>query len=156
MSVPDSAAGHCQPTTLPKTLDTHRQVWPSLLWDNCSFLLSPGAHKDLLFPPRVCFPRSSQSFCWILRLGIHLWAIELLQLCENFFGKAVLQFVGHLLCSSIGRLMATSYTVPSWSATARAPVPQQVTANLILCTRQTLKGRSGSVTVGATAPFPQD
>ena len=26
-------------------LNTHRQVWISLLWGHCSFLLSPGAHK---------------------------------------------------------------------------------------------------------------
>ena len=26
-------------------LDTHGQVWVSLLWGHCSFLLGPGAHK---------------------------------------------------------------------------------------------------------------
>ena len=28
-------------------LDTHRQVWVSLLWGHCSFLLGPGACKIL-------------------------------------------------------------------------------------------------------------
>ena len=31
-SAPSPAAGHRQPTSLPRTLDTHRQVWVSLLW----------------------------------------------------------------------------------------------------------------------------
>ena len=28
-----------------RLLDTHSQVWVSLLWGHCSFLLGPGAHK---------------------------------------------------------------------------------------------------------------
>ena len=78
-----------------RLLDTHRQVWLSLLWGLCSFLLGPGAHKVLLCPPRVCFPSpvevlkstlwpasqllwNSQSFCHIPRLGNLLWTLELL------------------------------------------------------------------------------
>ena len=39
-----------------RLLATHRQVWVSLLWDHCSFLLGPGAHKVLfLTSKRVCF-----------------------------------------------------------------------------------------------------
>ena len=49
-----------QATTDPrlhwKLWDTHRQVRDSLLWGHCSLLLGPGAHKVLLFPPRVYFP----------------------------------------------------------------------------------------------------
>ena len=41
-----------QATTNPRLrqrlLDTHRQVWVSLLWGHCSFLLGPGAHKVLV------------------------------------------------------------------------------------------------------------
>ena len=33
-------------------LDTHRQVWFSLLWGHCSFLLAPGAHKVLFVPSK--------------------------------------------------------------------------------------------------------
>ena len=44
------------PHLCQRLLDTHRQVWLSLLWGHCSFLLGPGAHKVLLCPPRVCFP----------------------------------------------------------------------------------------------------
>ena len=37
-------------------LDTHGQVWVSLLWGHCSVLLGPGAHKVLFVPLRVYFP----------------------------------------------------------------------------------------------------
>ena len=79
-----------------------------------------------LCPPSVCFPSpveflqsnptglqsripgDSQPFCWIPRLGNLLWALKLLQQCENFFGITVLQFVGRLFDGSIVELMATS------------------------------------------------
>ena len=37
-----------------RLLDTPRQVWVSLLWGHCTFLLSPGAQG--LCPPSVYFP----------------------------------------------------------------------------------------------------
>ena len=109
-----------------RLLDTHRHVRLSLLWGNCSFLLRPGAHKVLFVPSKCLFPQScgisvvnshwpsksnswgSQPFCWIPRLGNLLWALELLQQCEHFFGITVLQFVGRLFDGSIVELMATS------------------------------------------------
>ena len=39
-------------------LDTHGQVWVSLLWGHCSFLLGPGAHKFLFVPSKSLFPQS--------------------------------------------------------------------------------------------------
>ena len=49
-----------QATTDPRLcwrlLDTSRQVWVSLLWFQCSFLLDPGAQRFCLCPPRVYFP----------------------------------------------------------------------------------------------------
>ena len=33
-----------------RLLDTHRQVWVSLLCCHCSFLLGPGVHKVLFVP----------------------------------------------------------------------------------------------------------
>ena len=39
-----------------RLLDTHRQVWGSLLWGHCSFLLGPGAHKALFMPSKSLFP----------------------------------------------------------------------------------------------------
>ena len=35
-----------------RLLDTHRQVWVSLLWGHCSFLLGPSAHKVLSVPSK--------------------------------------------------------------------------------------------------------
>ena len=44
-----------------KLLDTHRQVWVSLLWGHCSFLLGPGAHKVLFVPSKSLFCQSCVS-----------------------------------------------------------------------------------------------
>ena len=49
---------HCLHWSL---LDTHRQVWVSLLWSYCSFLLDPGAHKVLFVPSKGLFPQSCVS-----------------------------------------------------------------------------------------------
>ena len=35
------------PCLCQRLLDTHRQVWASLLWGHCSFLLCPGEYKVL-------------------------------------------------------------------------------------------------------------
>ena len=52
LSAPDPAAGHlCQ-----RLLGIHRQVWVSLFWDHCSFLLDPGAHKILFVLSKSLFP----------------------------------------------------------------------------------------------------
>ena len=54
-----------QSTTDPclcwRLLDTHRQVWVSLLWGHCSFLLGPSAHKVLFVPSKSLFPQSYVS-----------------------------------------------------------------------------------------------
>ena len=49
------------PCLCPRLLDTHRQVWLSLLWGHCSFLLGPGAHKVLFVPSKSLFPQSCVS-----------------------------------------------------------------------------------------------
>ena len=41
--------------------DTHRQVWVSLLWVHCSFLLGPGVYKVLFLPFRNLYPQSCVS-----------------------------------------------------------------------------------------------
>ena len=39
-----------------RLLNPHRQVWLSLLWGHCSFLLGPGAKKILFVPANsLCF-----------------------------------------------------------------------------------------------------
>ena len=123
---PDLAAGHCQPTPLPK-IPGHSQA--SLVQSLVeSLILSPGSWctRFCLCPPRVCFPLlgkfcnqtplaskvkfcgSSRSFCQIPRLGNLLWVLEISQQCENSSGIIVLQFVGHLLSGSMVGLMVTS------------------------------------------------
>ena len=44
-----------------RLLDTHRQVWVSLLWGHCSFLLGPVVHKVLFVPSKSLFPQSCVS-----------------------------------------------------------------------------------------------
>ena len=57
LSAPNPAAGHlCQ-----RLLGIHRQVWVSLFWDHCSFLLGPGVHKDLFVLSKSLFPQSCVS-----------------------------------------------------------------------------------------------
>ena len=41
-----------------RLLDTHGQVWVSLLWGHCPFLLGPGAHKVLFVPSQSLFPQT--------------------------------------------------------------------------------------------------
>ena len=41
--------------------DTHRQVWVSLLWGHCFFLLGLGVHKVLFVPSKSLFPQSYVS-----------------------------------------------------------------------------------------------
>ena len=56
LSAPSLAAGHYQPTPPLRLLDTYGQVWVSLLWGYCSFLLIPAAHKVLFVPAKNLFP----------------------------------------------------------------------------------------------------
>ena len=53
---PDPASGHRWPRLHQRLLDTHGQVWVSLLWGHCSFIPGPGAHEILFVPSRVSFP----------------------------------------------------------------------------------------------------
>ena len=89
---------------------------------------------------------------WLFLPGL-LWALVVLQQCENFFGIIVLQFVRHLLGSSMVGLIATSsrktYATchASQVCCSESPCP----CGRTLLTRasagdtQTLKGRSVSV-----------
>ena len=54
LSARDPAAGHRQPMPWWRPLDTHGQVWVSLLWGHF-FLMDPGAHKVLFVPCKSLF-----------------------------------------------------------------------------------------------------
>ena len=58
LSAPNPAPGHRQPTETP---GHSWQVWVSLLWGHCSFLLGPGVHKFLFVPSKSLFPQSCVS-----------------------------------------------------------------------------------------------
>ena len=73
LSAADPAAGHLH----PRPLDTHGQVWVSLLWGHCSFLLHPGAHKVLFVPSKSLLPQS-----WVSSSG------SMVGLMATFFKKA--------------------------------------------------------------------
>ena len=45
-----------------RLLDTHGQVWVSLLWGHCSFLLGPGVHKVWFVPSKSLFTESCVSY----------------------------------------------------------------------------------------------
>ena len=44
-----------------RLMDAHGQVWVSLLWGHCSFLLGSGADKVLFVPSKSLFPQSCVS-----------------------------------------------------------------------------------------------
>ena len=80
-SAPDPTAGHCQPTPPQRLLDTHRQVWLSLLWGHCSFFLDPGAHKVLFVPfnsllPHFCGSSVIKSH-WSSKSNSHAFSVPL-------------------------------------------------------------------------------
>ena len=58
LSAPNPAAGHHAHQRL---LDTPGQIWVSLLWGHCTFLLGPGAHQVLFVPSKSLFPQSCVS-----------------------------------------------------------------------------------------------
>ena len=58
---PDPAAGHSRPTPPLETPGQSWQVWVSLLWGHCSFLLGPGVHEILFVPSKSLFPQSFLS-----------------------------------------------------------------------------------------------
>ena len=117
---PDPTAGHCQPTPPPETPGHLQASLGQSLVGSLLLFLGPGVHRfscalqHSVFPVlwKFCnqiplafivkFPGGSQSLCQIHRLGNLLWALKLLQQCENFFGIIVLQFVGCLLTGSMG------------------------------------------------------
>ena len=56
LSAPNPAAGDRWPMLPLRLLDSHRQVWVSLLWGHGFFLLGPDVHKILFVPSQNLFP----------------------------------------------------------------------------------------------------
>ena len=99
--------------------NTHRQVWVSLLWGHCSFLLGHGAN----------------SFVCVLQESV---SPVLCRSCVSSGGSMV-----GLMVTSSERAYAIHKSaaprVPAHMAGQYWPIPPQ----------ETLKGRSGSVSVGS-------
>ena len=56
LSAPTLQQATADPRLCQRLLDTHGQVWVSLLCGHCSFLLGSGAHKVLFVPSKSLFP----------------------------------------------------------------------------------------------------
>ena len=123
------------------------------LWEFCN---------QITLASIVRFLGGSQSLCWIPKLGNLLWALELLQKCEKFFGIIVPQFVGHPLSGSIVELMATfskrTHATCRVSQLCCSQSPCPCSRSLLTCASTgdalTLKGRSGSVFCDDHCYFP--
>ena len=61
LSAPTLQQATTDPGLCRRLLDTHRQVWVSLFWGHCSFLLGPSAHNVLFVPSKSLFPESCVS-----------------------------------------------------------------------------------------------
>ena len=61
LSAPNLQQATANPHVCWRLLDTPRQVWVSLLWGHCAFLLGPGAHEFLFVPSKSLFPQSCVS-----------------------------------------------------------------------------------------------
>ena len=55
LSAPTLQLATANPCLQQRLLNSQGQVWVSLLWGHCSFLLGPGTHKVLFVPSKVCF-----------------------------------------------------------------------------------------------------
>ena len=123
----DPVAGHCQPTHPPETPGHSQASLDQFLVGSLLLYSGSCAHKVLFVPSKKSVSQycgsSVVEFHWPSKsnsLGVlslfaipqvlanPLWAPEVLQRCENFFGIIVLQFVGHLLGGSVVGLMPIS------------------------------------------------
>ena len=102
-----------------KLLDSHRQIWVSLLWSHCSFLLGPGVHKVLFVASNSLFPQSCVSS-----------------------GGSMVGVNGNLLQESLCDTQVCCTQTP-W------PCGRPLLTCTAAGDSQALKGRSGSVSVGS-------
>ena len=112
-------------------------------------------------PCKSLFPWGFLTLLLDPRVGDLLWALELLQQCENF-GKIVLQFMGSLLGGSVVGLMATSskraYATHHASQVCcsqnTCPPGRSLLTHASTGDNQTDRCRPGSVSCGSHGFFP--
>ena len=114
LNAPNPAAGHCQHLHR-SLLDTHGQVWLSLLWGHCSFLMGPCAHSVLFVPIKSLFTQSrvsSASLCsvqslsrvrlfagpWIAARQASLSITNSQNFLKLIFNESVMTSNHHILC----------------------------------------------------------
>ena len=61
LSAPDTSASTFDSCLYQRLLDTHGQLWVSLLFDHYFFLLGPGGHTFLFVPSKSLFTQSRIS-----------------------------------------------------------------------------------------------
>ena len=61
LSAPTLQLATANPCLQQRLLNSQGQVWVSLLWGHCSFLLGPGTHKVLFVSSKSLFPQSYVS-----------------------------------------------------------------------------------------------
>ena len=61
LSAPTLQQATADPCLRWRLLNTHGEIWVSLLWGHCSFLLGHGAHKVLFVLSKSLFPESCES-----------------------------------------------------------------------------------------------
>ena len=108
-----------------RLLKTHRQVWVSLLWGHCSFLLGHGAYKVLFVLSQSLFPQS----------------------CVSSGGSMV-----GLIMTSSKRAYATRCVTQVCCTQNPYPCGRPLLTCASVGDTQTLKGRSGSVSLGSLGP----
>ena len=151
------------PCLCQRLLDTHRQVWLSLLWGRCFFLLGP-MYKVFLVPSKSLFPQSCGSSVikshWPSKansLGV-LSPLPDPQVGKSVVGPRTFATVQELLwynyspfCGlSAGWLYGEAHM--PWLPGLLQPEPCPHSRPLLTCASiedtQTLRGRSGSVSCG--------
>ena len=65
LSAPDPGQATANLHLCQRLLDTHGQVWVSVLWGHCSFLMGPGAHKVLFVPSQKSVSPDLCKFWWL-------------------------------------------------------------------------------------------
>ena len=109
-----------------RLLDTHRQVWVSLLRDHCSFLLGPVVHKVLFVSSKSLLTPS-----WVSSGG------SAVGLMATFSRRASAIPRGLMLCTQ-----------------SPCPCVRPLLTHVYAGDPQTLKGSSGSVSCGRHCSFP--
>ena len=61
LSTPTLQQATIDPRLCWRPLDTHGELWVSLSWGHCSFILGPDAYKVLFVPSQSLFPQSGVS-----------------------------------------------------------------------------------------------